>query len=218
MPLIFIVKIEIVGKLMKQREQNKLIRHFDYYFGQNNSSVLHSVCQEEYHVDVLKYEPNEKYPFYKLVTMGASDYKLPKVKNSLSQYNEYIMFVDKTEDLSDKKVLNWYLDKLMIFARFAYDQKINVSYGHSFEWTNQDQSDEMIAGYLTFPQVIDSVGVLWCKVGMFKTVTCLQTVLLNKEELEILKRIGNKDFDEYLYSEDGKIKMFLSERKRSQKF
>ncbi|MBQ8848704.1 MAG: suppressor of fused domain protein [Clostridia bacterium] len=204
---------------MKQREMDKLIKHFDQYFEQSDCLVLHPIVDDGYHIDVLLYKPNGKYPFWKLVTMGASDYKMPPVANSISQYNEYIMFVDESEDLNDKEIANWYRCKLVMIATFAHYNQTHITYGHSFEWENDDSDDEMIAAFIEFPQVVENVGILRCKLGMFKTVACLQTVLLNKNELDLLTKIGPEAFSEYLYpEEDDKKQHFLSEKRRSEKF
>lgn len=203
---------------MKKHEMKRLIRHFDQYFEQNDSMVLHPIVDNGLHIDVLLYKPNEKYPFWKLVTMGASDYKMPPIPNTISQYNEYIMFVDESEDLNNKETVNWYYNKLVMIASFAHHNQTHITYGHSFEWENDDADDEMVAAFIEFPQVMESVGILRCKLGMFKTVACLQTVLLNKNDLDLLMKIGPQAFSEYLYPDNDGKQHFLSERHRSEKF
>ena len=204
---------------MKQRKMDKLVKHFDRYFEQSDCLVLHPVVDDGYHIDVLLYKPNGKYPFWKLVTMGASDYKMPPITPTISRYNEYIMFVDESEDLNDKEIANWYRCKLLMVATFARYNHTHITYGHSFEWENDDPDDEMIAAYVEFPQIVENVGILRCKLGMFKTVACLQPVLLNKTELAQLKKIGPEAFSYYLYPEDDDKKQhFLSEKRRSEKF
>ncbi|MBQ7343169.1 MAG: suppressor of fused domain protein [Clostridia bacterium] len=203
---------------MKVKEMEALTKHFDKYFEQSDSMVLHPIVDAGFHVDVLVYKPTEKYPFWKLATMGASDYKMPKIQNTVGSNNEYVMFVDKEEDLSDKETLVWYYNKLMLVATFAYYNKTHITYSHSFEWKNEDPDDEMIAAFIEFPQVIEDAGILRCKTGLFKTATCLQVVLLNGGELEMLIKGGRQAFSNYLYPEDGGKAHFLSERRRSEKF
>jgi hypothetical protein len=203
---------------MKQKEMEKIIAHFDQYFEQSDSMVLHPVVDGGYHVDVLLYSPSKKYPFWKLVTMGASDYKMPKIANTISQYNEYIMFVHSDEDLNDRDILSWYHNKLLMIASFAYYNQTHITYAHSFEWENEDADDEMVAAFIEFPQVVEDIGMLRCKLGMLKTVACLQTVLLNREELDRLMQIGPQAFSEYLYPDDDGKQHFLSERHRSDRF
>lgn len=204
--------------LLKTKEMDKLIKHFDTYFEQDDSTVLHPIVDNGLHIDVLMYAPNKKYPFWKLVTMGASDYKMPPIQNTVGLNNEYIMFIDSETDLTDKDVLMWYYEKLLTVATFAYYNKTHITYAHSFEWKNEDPDDEMIAAFIEFPQIIGTTEILRCKLGLMKTVTCLQVVLLNKIELEKLMEIGPMAFSDYLYPEDSSDAHFLTERYRSEKF
>lgn len=203
---------------MNTNEMKKLEKHFDKYFEQSDCIVVHPIVDNGLHIDVLLYKPNGKYPFWKLVTMGASDYKMPKIPNSFGVFNEYIMFVDKDEDLNDREVVSWFHSKLVMIASYAKFYNTHITYGHSFEWENDDPEDEMIAAFIELPQVIPDVGMLRCKMGMLKTVVCLQTVLLNKNDLNQLMEIGPQAFSEYLYPENGEKQHFLSERHRSEKF
>ncbi len=203
---------------MKSKEMDKLIKHFDTYFEQEEPTIIHPVIDVGFHIDVLMYKPNEKYPFWKLVTMGASDYKMPPIQNTVGQNNEYMMFIDSEIDLTDKDVLMWYYENLLTVATYAYYNKTHITYGHSFEWKNEDPDDEMIAAFIEFPQIIGTTEILKCKLGIMKTAVCLQVVLLNKGELETLMKIGPGAFSDYLYPEDGSESHFLTERHRSEKF
>ncbi len=203
---------------MKTKEMDKIVEHFDKYFEQADSIVIHPIVDNGFHVDVLLYKPNDKYPFWKLVTMGASDYKMPPVPNTISQYNEYIMFVHADEKLDNQEIAGWYFNKLVMIASFARFNKCHITYGHSFEWQNDDPDDEMIAAFIEFPQIVETVEMLRCKTSLFKTVACLQVVLLNKDDLAKLMEIGPQDFSEYLYPEDDGKSHFLSERHRSNNF
>lgn len=203
---------------MKTKDMDKLTKHFDTYFEQTDSVVLHPIIDVGYHIDVLLYKPNEKYPFWKLVTMGASDYKMPPIQNTIASFNEYIMFIDPDIDLNNKDELIWYYNKLLSVAEFAYNNQTHITYAHSFEWQNDDPDDEMIGAFIEFPQVIETSDILRCKLGMFKTVACLQVVLLNRDDLNKLMEIGPQAFSYYLYPEDGEKAHFLSEKHRSGKF
>lgn len=203
---------------IKPREMDAITRHFNRHFKQKDCMVFHPVIDNGYHIDILLYRPNIAYPFWKMVTLGASDYKMPKISNTLGLYNEYIMFVDKDVDLSDEKVYAWYHKKLLKVATYAYHFKTHVTYSHSFEWENNDPNDEMIGAFLEFPLIIKNENAVQCRVGLFKKIACLQVVLLNKEDLSKLKKIGRQAFSYYLYPENGNKQHFLSERHRSEKF
>lgn len=203
---------------MKAKAMDKLVRHLNTYFEQDDCMVSHPVVDNGFHVDILVYKPNEKYPFWKLVSMGASDYKMPKIDNTLGLYNEYMMFVDPDVDLEDKQILAWYHNMLSMIASYPYFTHTHVTYSHSLEWAQEDPGEEMIGAFIEFPQIIEDTGLLRCKLGLFKTVTCLQVVLLNRAELDKRMEIGPQAFSDYLYPEDGGKAHFLSERHRSEKF
>ena len=107
---------------MNTKEMDKLIKHFDTYFGQSEPRVLHSDGMVP-HIDVLVYSPNEKYPFWKLCTMGASDYKMPAPKQALGNRNEYMMFIDPDLNLENREEISWYYNVLLGFANFPRKQQ-----------------------------------------------------------------------------------------------
>lgn len=200
---------------MTQKETEKLTQHFDTYFRQSDCTVLHPFAMEP-HIDALLYKPNDAYPYWKMVTMGASDYKMPAPKNALGNRNEYMMFVDPSEDMTNREVANWYFNKLMAIARYPIAGKTFITYGHSVEWAPNDQ-EEMVSAYLEMPQIVEDVGILRSKLGLRKTAICLQVVLLNREETNKLLQIGSQKFSYFLYPKEGDCH-FLCERSRSDKF
>ena len=205
-------------KNMTVNEMKKFSAHMDKYFEQKIYRVIPPIFNIKRHIDVLLYEPTEKYPFWKLVTMGASGYTMPKIPNTISRNNEYIMFVDEKEDLNDKILMFWYYKKLIMIAAYPEGTKTHITYAHSLEWENDSPDDEMVGAFIEFPQVIKDAGIVRCKLSMFKTVACLQVVLLTREELDMRERIGNRAFSDFLYPEDSEIRHFLSETHRSKNF
>lgn len=87
---------------MNQKKMYALISHYDTYFKQDDCRLLHSVVMEP-HIDALLYAPNEAYPFWKLVNAGASDYKMSAPRGALGKRNEYMMFIDASEDMDDQE-------------------------------------------------------------------------------------------------------------------
>ncbi len=203
---------------MKDSEMNTLARHCDKYFGQTDATVIHPIVGGDFHVDVLLYKPSKRYPFWKLVTMGASDYRMPRIQNTFGRFNEYVMFVDSDVKLEDKGVLSYYYGKLLAIASYSRLTNTHITYGHSLEWENDSHDGEMVGAFIDMPQIILDAGVLRCKMGFFKTVVLLQTVLINQRELDALLKIGPKAFSDYLYPENGQNQHYLSEQYRSEKF
>lgn len=200
---------------MNLREMDRLTQHFDTFFHQSDCTVLHPIVMEP-HIDALVYKPNEAYPYWKMATMGASDYKMPAPRNALGNRNEYIMFIDSSEDLTNSEIANWYFSKLLEVAYYPISTKSFLTYGHSVQWT-PDGDEEMVGAYLEMPQIVEDVGLLRCKLSPIKTAICLQVILLTREEIKKLLEIGSEQFSYFLYPEEGGGH-FLCERRRSDRF
>lgn len=203
---------------MNAREMEKFTAHCEEYFEQPTDMVLHPMKEGMPHIDVLRYKPTEKYPFWKLVTMGASDFKMPKLENSLGNRNEYMIFVDPRLDLTDREVLGWYYNILLGIAHYPAAANIAVTYAHSVEWGEAEEGCDMEGAFLEFPQMIENTGILRCKLGIFKTVICLQAITLTRSEIDKLLEIGPQEFSSFLYPEDGSAAHFLCEKKRTDRF
>ena len=75
---------------------------------------------DDIEIVVLLYAPNDKYPFWKIATIGCSEIE-HKLK-SKTVYNEYVIFVNKEENLETNISLrNWYYDMLLVPDGFARD-------------------------------------------------------------------------------------------------
>lgn len=192
---------------MKVKHMDKLMDHLDFYFEQQEPSVYHSDFMIP-HIDILKYEPTEKYPFYKLVTMGASDYKLSKI-NTIGRYNEYMVFVDKD---ATQQELMWHVELLTMIASFPFETNESISYRHSLELPD-DENSNMKGVIITLPKVIKNAGILSCKIG-FKTVKCLQLIPLTKEELDYKLKHGFDAIEKLFYPNKGESH-YLSEINRT---
>lgn len=201
---------------MTNKEMDKLIGHFDRYLGQSDCTVFHPTDMDP-HIDILLYAPTDKLPYWKLVTMGASDYRMPVKNPPLGDRNEYVMFVDAREELTDRSVFDRYAVFLMEVAHYPVSNRCYISYGHSVEWAPQD-GEEMICAFLELPQVIDDPGVVRCRLGLLKTAICLQVVLLTREETDRLLQSGPEQFSSFLYPEDGGPRHFICELRRSERF
>ena len=202
---------------MRRRVQKRFIAHCDKYFRQTGCTVLPPKDRAWPHIDSLLYPPNEVYPFWKLVTMGASDIKMPKHPISLARRNEYMMFIDPSEDLTQSSKVGWYHRTLLDIARHPAYSKTSISYCNSLEWEPGLGSD-MVAAFLELPQMITDPMILLFKRRPLMRVVCLQVILLTRQDVNMMKEIGNQEYSHYLYPEDETIAHFLAERYRSERF
>ena len=125
---------------MNTKEMDKLMAHFDKYFKQSDCQVLHPLAMTP-HIDTLVYKPTDELPYWKLVSMGASDYRMPAKKAFLGDRNEYMMFIDAQEDLNDKETLDRYVMYLIEIARYPISNHCYITYGHSVEWKPEDDEE-----------------------------------------------------------------------------
>ena len=201
---------------MNTKEMEKLTEHYNRYFGQNESMVLHAEEMEP-HIDALLYPPEGKYPFWKLVSMGASDHKMNAPKGTPGDRNEYMMFIAADEDMNDEQIAGYYFNRLMQVAMFPMESDCFITFGHSIEWKPLED-EEMVGAFLELPQLMEDVGILHCKLGLTKTAVCLQVIMLNRAEMDKLMTIGPQSFDAWLYPDGNAPCHFLCERIRSVKF
>lgn len=203
---------------MTSSEMKKFTAHCEKHFGQPTDIVLHPTKEGMPHIDVLRFAPTEKYPFWKLVTMGASDYKMPKLKSSLGDRNEYMIFIHPEEDLTDRTVTSWYYNILLGIANYSASTQTALTYAHSIEWGEPESGCDMEGAFFEFPQMIETTDILRCKLGLFKTVVCLQAITLTRAEIDHLLAVGPQEFSNFLYPEDESHPHFLCEKKRSDRF
>lgn len=204
---------------MNNREMDRFVAHCNKFLMNEDPKVFHSDEIQNPHIDILKYPPNDHLPYWKLITMGASDIKMPHLDNTLGDRNEYIMFISPDINLDDHQIFAWFGYKLLMIAKYPQYAKTHITYGHSMEWSEEDGSD-MVAAYLEMPQILGSPECMRCKLSMFRKVVLLQPVMLTREETNHLLTIGPEQFSYFLYPEEGSIDKchFICERNRTEKF
>ena len=205
------------GRIMKVKEMITFTEHMDKYFHQECEKVIDGVFENnKLHIDILIYEPNNDFPFWKLVTMGFSDYKMPHFKSSLPNRNEYMIFFNKDVDVSTtSKELGFYIDALMNTAMASYELKEPVSYAHDIKFEMPDS--EMVATIVMMPEVVPDVGILRCKLGAFKKCACLQVMPITQIEYELVyEKSGFWLIDNRFYNNEDMSKChYLAEKYRT---
>lgn len=175
--------------------------------------VLHPRNPRQLHIDMLLFPPNDTYPFYKLCTMGASDYKLPL---TLCQRNEFVMFLSDQEDLQQPETLGFFCDVLLSVALYPAENHFTLRFGHSIVWGEQKGTD-MHSAFLDLPYPIADPGFKRCRLSMLKETHCLQVTLLTREETERMRSLGPEKFYDFLYPAEG-APHFLCQRFRDSRF
>ncbi len=161
---------------------------------------------------MLIYAPDRKYDFWKICTVGASDYKMPKREGvrygeTASFHNEYMMFVPPGIDFSEgKNGWHWYAEYLWRAASFAQLNKTGVVATDILDF--KDRTQPMSAATLLFPEAIEDTGILQLRLGLGKTVTFLQVMPVTASEADL----GDALYERF-YPHDGvRPQIFLARR------
>lgn len=199
---------------MTEQEKELFIEHMKNNLEDTYTYSLH--CEQEgfLTMDVLIYEPTKDYPFWKMVTMGASDHEMKKEIESLPNRNEYMMFIPEEVDIvHNPDDLYWYYNWMVQIAMYPYVSSEYVSYAHTLELEGKEE--EMVGVVLLFPQVLPP-SVLKCDLGNGKECACLQVMPITREEIEIKQKVGVEKFVEMFYPEDNEeTALYLAEKHRT---
>ena len=199
---------------MTENEKELFINHMNTHLGDTYAYVMNDVNEGDITLSFLVYTPTEELPFWKMVTMGASDHEMTKEIESLPNRNEYIMFIPASVDLvHDNDELNWYYNFLFQTAIHPYVSSEYMSYAHSLELEGME--GEMVGTVLLFPQILNP-EVLRCDLDENKQCACLQVMPITKEEIELKRQVGADKFVELFYPDDfDEPMLFLAEKHRT---
>lgn len=187
---------------MNYNQIKKILNHYNKFFNSETYFSFSPISQNlKLKITILVYEPNEKFPFWKLCTIGASDYKMKKSKDIIGNFNEYVMFVDKNEKLDeDLELRNWYFEYLLICGNFPFTSKSNLSYRHDIYLPYSN--DEMVGLCILLPEIIEDINFLTNKISTFKKVFFLQVMPITKIEREILINENFETVEKLFYPEN----------------
>lgn len=190
---------------MTDLEKTYLRKHLDTYFEQSHWKVLTPAEETTPHIELLVYAPNEKYPFWKLVTMGASSHSMPELNPKKNPYvpmrNEYMMFLDPSVDFSeDSEEWIWYAKYLMDTALYPVLSGKPLTWGSALKLT--DRQEEMEGVVILYPQAIQDTRIIKVQIGLFRPCACLQVMPVTGEELELWKTEGAKALSRRFYPEE----------------
>jgi hypothetical protein len=188
---------------MNERQVDRLAAHFDKYFEQSRAGVMRSNAIED--LQVFLYAPTQKYPFWKMVTAGASDVICE------GERTEVMIFIDgRTPLMQDARTVNpgeiaWYFNVLVNSALYPKNTGHAIRYRKVIEF---DCGSGMRGVTALLPKVIDDVGIFTCQINENKVVHCYLMITVTEQEINDFKKNGVDYLDSYFYPAEGKIKFF----------
>lgn len=179
---------EIVFKA-KNKKQQKLYCHYIDTFKQEpffclqlKKNVLSSKMKP---ITTIVFKPTTDMPFWKLCTIGASDFLMPKRDigwgRKANQRNEYMMLIDREVEIDIEKT-EWLLLNSLLWAtaEYAFNAKENL--------TVSDTIDMKIKGkycgtVLLLPEIFKSPSIVKCFISKHKYISVFQVMPITRELL-----------------------------------
>ena len=209
---------EVVFKASNKKHQ-KLYDHYVENFKQEPFFCLRlkkNVLSDEMKpVTTLVFEPTEDMPFWKLCTIGASNYLMPERDigwgRKANQRNEYMMLIDSEVEISQEKTDWLSLNSLLwATAEYAFNAKENI--------TDSDTIDMQIKGkycgtVLLLPEIFKSPSIVKCFVSKNKFISIFQVMPITRELLtKKLRKKANGVYwlMEQFYTHDDDCKLISS--------
>ena len=121
---------------MKSKRQQKLYDHYKTVFGEEpifslklKKNVLPTDMKP---ITTLVFKPTDEMPFWKLCTIGASDYLMPEREigwgRKANRRNEYMMLIAPEVEVSEDSTEWLFLNSLLwSTAEYAFNEKDNLT-------------------------------------------------------------------------------------------
>ena len=171
------------------KKHQKLYDHYVEAFKQEPIFFLclkkNVLSDEMKPITTLVFEPTQDMPFWKLCTIGASDYLMPERDigwgRKANQRNEYMMLIDPEVEISQEKrewlSLNSFL---WATAEYSFNAKENI--------TVSDTIDMQIKGkycgiVLLLPEIFKSPNIVKCFVSKHKYISIFQVMPITRKLL-----------------------------------
>lgn len=204
---------------MKTKRHQKLYEHYENILGQKSSFSLklkkNVLSNNMKPIIIYVFEPTEDMPFWKLCTIGASDYLMPERDigwgRKANQRNEYMMLIGPEVEISQEKTEWLSLNSLLwATAEYAFNAKENI--------TVSDTIDMQIKGkycgtVLLLPEVFKTPNIVKCFISKHKYISIFQVMPITKEQLSKKIKKGTNGIYwlmEQFYTHDDDYKLIAS--------
>ena len=166
-------------------------------------------------ITTLVFEPTQDMPFWKLCTIGASDYLMPERDigwgRKANQRNEYMMLIGPEVEISQEKAEWLSLNSLLwTTAEYAFNAKENITVSDTI---NMQIKGKYCGTVLLLPEIFKSPGIVKCFVSKHKFISILQVMPITRELLNKKLKKGTNGIYwlmEQFYTHDDDYKLISS--------
>ena len=157
----------------------------------------------------------EEMPFYKLCTIGASDYLMPERDigwgRKANRRNEYMMLLSPSIDVSEDSAEWLHLNSLLwATAQYAYSEKGCLTVSDTIDM----KADGKYCGTaLLLPEIFKSPSIVKCFISKHKYISIFQVMPITKELLSKKLQKGTNGIYwlmEQFYTHDDDYKLIAS--------
>lgn len=166
-------------------------------------------------ITTLVFKPTEDMPFWKLCTIGASDYLMPERDigwgRKANRRNEYMMLISPEVEVSESATEWLFLCSLLwSMAEYAYNEKDTITVSDTID---MGLKGKYCGAVLLLPEVFKTPDIVKCYYTKHKYISIFQVMPITRKLLsEKLKRGTNGIYwlMEYFYTHDADFKLVSS--------
>lgn len=172
-------------------------------------------------ITTLVFKPTDELPFWKLCTIGASDYEMPEREIGLgrkaNRRNEYIMFISPDVDISnpagdETAPTDWLFLNSFLWstAQYAFNEKDNLTVSDTIDMGLDGKYRGVV---LLLPEVFKTPKIVKCYTSKHKFISIYQVMPISKELLSKKLKKGTMGvywLMEQFYTHDDDYKIISS--------
>ena len=204
---------------MKSQRHQKLYDHYISIFNQSpifNMKLKKNVLPSDMKpVTTYVFEPSEEMPFWKLCTIGSSDYLMPERDigwgRKANRRNEYVMFISPEVPINQASTEWLFLNSLLwSTAEYAYNEKDNITVSDTIDMGLKGKYCGVV---LLLPEILKSPRIVKCFTSKHQYISIFQVMPITKELLNKKLRKGNMGIYwlmEQFYTHDDDYKVIAS--------
>lgn len=207
---------------MKSKKHQKLYEHYVDIMGkepifslQLKKDVLSDVAEQMKPVTTYVFEPTDELPFWKLCTIGASDYLMPErdigFGRKSNRRNEYMMLIAPEVEVSEDSTEWLFLNSLLwSTAAYAFNEKDNLTVSDTIDMGIDGKYRGVV---LLLPEVFKTPRIVKCYITKNKYFSIFQVMPVTKEQLAKKLKKGTNGIYwlmEQFYTHDDDYKLISS--------
>lgn len=204
---------------MESKRHQKLLEHYKAVLGEEPAFSLklkkNVMPNEMKPITTLVFKPTDELPFWKLCTIGESDYLMPERnigwERKANRRNEYMMLISPEVEVDESKAEWLSLNSLLwSTAEYAFNEKEAITVSDTIDMGIKVKYCGTI---LLLPEAFKTPKIVKCYYSKHKYISVFQVMPITRKLLsEKLRKWTNGIYwlIEYFYTHDDDYKLIAS--------